>query len=921
MKRLRFGIRSILILATIVAIFMFIMLERRRYFREHVFITVLDSSSGIQLNQFQYRTWVITQASPPWPEWSVWKTFQGDKPFAFKLPAYCKLHFEAKASGLPGRFGGASTTLLVVPDASHDLTLRIANATLMTGSVIDDETNEPIEGVVVGPANEVTMESIPTDWVTDSKGRFKIATTSPITEIFAYHPRYQYRFATSDESQPLRLRKGKSVRGRVVQSQTDQPVSDCSVEVWYANGVPLRQDERPAAHDEVDDGTSARLRNVSPPRTTKTNTNGEFELFLEPLSMNTQILFRKPGWDDSFAFANSRGLSRIELKHGKYEFSGQLVDDQGKPIQRFRVRTVIDIGGWWETLAHRENEFNTTDGQFRVSSEDALRELSILADGYAPIYFRSKKQNSRRLDSRDLKLIQMSRGYRVSGSIERSKLHTKKTEVFLTDLRNGDSILVAGPPTFLANHFENDKIEKTALKGTRAFNRYQYESQVDSEGRFTFRHLAPGVYAMLVVYNDQTAFLCPVVVEGKDVELPKIELPLLGDANGTVRESNNEPSSAPSVSPLETSQVNPFGVYYLKRNGELWGKPFRVNHRGQFALDHILTGSAEICDKKYGLSDGWKEFFSGDAEIESKVVNFPFDVPFGMDARVSTGSTILCELEVEELGENAINFWLARSRIATGELGGGLCNERASLHGPRESKAWIVHAKERSLSGMHIYEVRGPADLPSGRYTLKLKDAGSSLVLDLEFQRDRRPARKSLSDHRVTVNKEVAQSSSGGLDATLVRDGQEIANIGGLSFGWGRCLVEDKHSSYKVLFHDEGKGWALMEDVSFSNQSVDFAAIDLKTGARLDVNISLQGLEIFPSELSVRHETTGKVFSQTIVATGHLDTSYSFEHLMPGKWSVEVTGRDPIVGKRRLFQQEIVIEGTKPVYLEFRKSE
>ena len=921
MKRLRFGIRSILILATIVALFMFVLLERRRYFREHVFITVLDSSSGIQLNQFQYRTWVITQDSPPQPEWSDWNTFQGGKPFAFKLPAFCKLHVEAKAPGLPGRFVGTSTTLLLVPETSHELTLRIANTTPVTGSVVDDETNEPIEGVVVGPANEVTMESIPTDCVTDSQGRFEIATTSPIKEIFAYHPRYQYCFAAIDESKPLRLRKGKSVRGRVVQSQTDQPVSDCSVEVWYANGVPLMQDERPADDAEVDNGTSARLRDISPPRMAKTNAHGEFEVFLEPFSMNTQILFRKQGWEDSFAFANSPGLNRIELKHGRYEFSGQLVDDQGMPIPRFRVRTVIDIGGWWESLAHRENDFNSTDGQFRIFSEDALRELSLLADGYAPIHFRSKKPNSRRLDSRNVKLIQMSRGYRVTGTIERSKLHTKKTSVFLTDLRNGDSILVAGPPEFLANHFENDKIDKTAIKGTRTFNCYQYESQLDSAGRFTFNHLAPGVYAILVVYNDQTVFLRPVVVEAKDVDLPKFELPAIGDANGTVRELNADPFSATDLSPLHASQVNPFGVYYLKRNGEPWGKPFRVNHGGQFALDHLLTGSAEICDKKYGISDGWKEFFAGDVDIRNEVVNFPFDIPVGKDARVAMRSTILCELEVEELDENGINFWLARSRIASGELGGGFCYERALLHGPRESKAWIVPAKERSLSGIRVYEVHGPADLPTGQYTLKLMDAGSSLLLDLEFQRDRRPARKSLSYHRITVNKEVAQSSSGGIDAMLIRDGQEIANIGGLSFGWGRCLIEDKHSSYKVLFHDERKGWALMEDVSFSNQSVDFADIDFKTGALLDVKISLQGLDIFPSELSVRHETTGHVFSQTIYATGHLDTSYSFEHLMPGKWCIEVTGRDPIVGKRRLFQRDIAIEGTEPVHLEFRKSE
>ena len=900
MKRLRFGIRSILILATIVALFMFVLLERRRYFREHVFITVLDSSSGIQLTQFQYRTWVITQDSPPWPEWSDWKTFQGDKPFAFKLPAYCKLHIEAKALGLPERFAGTQTTLLVVPEASHELTLRSGNSTPVTGSVVDDETNEPIEGVVVGPASALTMESLPTDWVTDSEGRFEIATTSPIKEIFAYHPRYQYCFATIDEPQPLRLRKGKSVRGRVVQSQTDQPVSDCSVEVWYANGVPLKQDERPADDAEVDNGTSARLRNVSSPRTAKTDANGEFELFLEPLSMNTQIRFRKKGWEDSYALANSPALSYSELKHGKFELSGQVVDDRGTPIPRFRVRAYVDDG----SIAYREKEFNTSDGQFQIFSEKPWLTSSILADGYAPIYLYSKTRNAHELESGDLKLIRMSRGYRVTGTVERSNLHTKKVEVFLTNLRNG-LIFDAGPPMFLKQHFESD---------TARSLRYQYESQLDSECSYAFNNLAPGLYALLVIYNGQTASLRPVVVESKDIEMDLMTLPPLGKVSGAVQEwgGNGEGRFTKEiVIPFLESQLQPFGVYYLKRAGDRWGKTFRTNHRGEFSFDHILIGDGEISAQKYEIPHG-ESFYMRATASHATVVNFPFVVRDTTEVTVSLDSSILCELEVEEFGDQGSNLF----------------NTKALLHGPRESKAWMVPAKERSRNGLPIYEVHGPADLSTGQYTLDIRDGPTSLWLDFELERNHLPFRKRLAYRRVTAN--VADPSGWAnasflpmdVEVTLVKKSQAVTafSIPFESDSPANCLIENA-DQYDVLFHDGSNGWALTQNVSFLSEAIDLGKIELKPGAQLSVKVSMQGLEVFPDEISVRHAETGKVFSQLIEDAYIPEQANSFGGLMPGKWCVEVTGRDPIAGKRRLFQRDIVIEGTAPVHLEFRKSE
>ena len=858
---------------------MFVLLERRRYFREHVFITVLDSSSGVQLTQFRYRTWVITQDSSPQPEWSDWKSFQGDTPLAFQLPAFCKLHVEAHAGGAVER-----EAMLVLPESSHELTLRIgaSSSKPMTGSVVDDETNEPVAGVVVGLAYDKHLELPPTDWITDSNGHFEIVAVTPEHPMFAFHPRYQYRFATVADPQPMRLRKGQAVRGRVVDSQSFRPVSDCLVEVMYGTGAPLNQNEQLVGDIGIDDGTAALLRKISPSRTTTTDSKGEFELFLEPLSMHTQIHFGKEGWEDAFALANSPILSRIELKHGKYEFAGQVVDDQGTPVRQFCIRTAVNgING---ALKYRDYEFTTTDGQFQIFANKKWIKCLVHVDGFAPLSFGVNDLNSSEFQNNNSKRIPMSRGYRVSGVIDRPKSHTKKTQVFLTNLENCYSIRNAGPAAAWKGLVDSDKEEND-----QALRFYRYESNLDSKGRYVFNNLAPGVYALLVVYNDQTASLRPVIVESKDIEIPQVTLPVLGRARGIIKEWNSDDPFSDAT--IHDSQIQPFDVYYLNRTGEYWPKAFRTNHVGEFELDHLLTGSVEVSAEGNGDSVRWS------------VANLPFVVSNEADVTVSLEFTRICELEVEEP-----NDWMV-----------WLSNGKALLRGARESKAWIVPSVERSRNGLQIYEVHGPADLPAGQYTLETRDGQISISLEVEFQRDRRPIRKRISSRRVTLGQSGA---FGVIEATLVKGSHAVTTFH-LPFDSDSsttCLV-DEADIYDVLFHDDWKGWALLQKVSFRGESIDFGDLELKAGARLDVNISLQGLEIFPSELSVRHEATGKVFSQTIDATCHLNTSYSFDQLMPGKWSVEVTGTDPIVGKRRLFQRDIEIVGAEPVHLEFRKSE
>ena len=149
MRRIRFGIRSILVLATVVAVFMFVMNEWQRYSREHVFITVLDAANGVQISEFQYRTWVITKESGVAPEWSQWSKQKNARVSSIKVLANCKLFIEVQAIGFPIGQHVEKESMLVSPELSHQLTLRIKGAFRVTGIIVDEKSGKPIERVVV----------------------------------------------------------------------------------------------------------------------------------------------------------------------------------------------------------------------------------------------------------------------------------------------------------------------------------------------------------------------------------------------------------------------------------------------------------------------------------------------------------------------------------------------------------------------------------------------------------------------------------------------------------------------------------------------------------------------------------------------------------------------------------------------------
>lgn len=131
-----------------------------------------------------------------------------------------------------------------------------------------------------------------------------------------------------------------------------------------------------------------------------------------------------------------------------------------------------------------------------------------------------------------------------------------------------------------------------------------------------------------------------------------------------------------------------------------------------------------------------------------------------------------------------------------------------------------------------------------------------------------------------------------------------------------RCLVGSS-GPFDIVIHDQSCGYALLSGVSFTSGTIELGDIEWKPGAKVLVDVSLDGLDAFPDTVSMRHEKTGLVFSEDIF----LEKNVEFANLPPGKWIVEVTGNDPLVGKKSLFVREVVVTQSEEFQLKLRKSD
>ncbi len=154
--------------------------------------------------------------------------------------------------------------------------------------------------------------------------------------------------------------------------------------------------------------------------------------------------------------------------------------------------------------------------------------------------------------------------------------------------------------------------------------------------------------------------------------------------------------------------------------------------------------------------------------------------------------------------------------------------------------------------------------------------------------------------------------SMGGARARLIRNGhvESQFHIPFDSEYFASCFVESS-GPFDVLIDDYSNGYALLKNVSFLNDLIELGEISWQRGTNITVDVSLHGLDLFPDRVSIRHEHTGAVYT----ANHNWNYKTEFTNLMPGRWLLEVTGVDPMVGRKTLFERTVELSSTEDIHI------
>ena len=916
--RIRFGISSILVLATLVAVGMFVLGERARYFREHVFVRVFATNSGIELSEFKYRYAIVTEKTGIDPDWSDWATYQTKRNeyLALKVPAHCRLMVEAQAPYFRNQFSSITESVLVHPNGKHQLSIGVIDWFRITGVVFDADTSMPIEGTTISLAsipNGITIDTALEllDWevTTDSNGRFEFYSVNPDAELVASHPKYQHRFGkpSSKGEIDFRLKPGQLLRGQVNDQETGLPIADCLVEVQYTTGVPIT-DPDILAKLEPDDGTAAKLRGGDYVRRTTTNAQGSYELYIEPRAANTRIRFIKKGWDTSVRSAlavdsQPVNLWRIGLATTKELFTGKVVDPNGQPIPNFRLWTIRDERS--DKKPFEVQLFDDPEGNFYIENFRQYIGYVIQADGYAWYQvgvfnqFLARKHspwNSFQGPSRERELITLVRGESISGRVKATEKHTLPMDVYLTDLRTCSDLLQAGPTAMTKGAGQNAFVLPD-IQSEPETHDFQHHLCPDRSGLFEFKNLANGTYALLVQYNQQTVAFRPVVIDGKSIELPDIELPPLGRIHGVLANLDNDPPATRDQNEFKDA----FKIYQLVRAGDPWGKVFRTDYRCGFSVSDVFVGQMEI--RRFNALR--KSSF---ILIQAEPIGFDFSVRAGQDNFVDDDSVVIHEIHVNELPNH--NFRISSAR----------------LHGEKDSAVRLRKSPTRTKDGLQKWEVCAAKGLPSGSYELELKDWGSSFSIDLEYHANLAPNVTTIGIHPLLIGSSLDGLTFGGVQATYHKNGKQIGltHLSSTPFFTGpytsngqspiMAYIVDGFGPCDVVLYDPHGGWAIEKNMSLGSE-LDLEEVELQPGGSLAVRVSLADLDLFPTELVLVHQETGARILQNLSFAYCSGSPAEIDHLMPGKWTLTLTGDYPHGGKSLSFEKEFEIQETERIDL------
>jgi hypothetical protein len=593
------------------------------------------------------------------------------------------------------------------------------------------------------------------------------------------------------------------------------------------------------------------------------------------IRLNTQIKETSPDEESWY--------SKVDFKSGPCILSGRVVDEQGNPVRKFGLRVYLQHHYQDSYLF----EIDDPDGRFNLKCPQPIAGYIVQAEQYALEQRGLLERTELTILETANQTIVLKRGIRISGSVTLTKEHRKPTTLVLLDRRTDPFLF-----QWKAVHDIDRDWSQPKLENKKAFPSldyiYQYRKQLSATSDFEFDNLQTGNYLLLAFYHDQMLMQKPIVLTSTDVAIESIIVPATGSAAGIVKEWNSILRNS-NTWPFESSEVNPFEIYELRRINSPSPTHFRVDHLGAFRLDDLLSGQYSI------------NLYKPPFRNYTLITTHPFLVTEGVTAQVDSDYAPILDIEVrnevDSVRNNLSNMPMQADVIASNgvQTMGWLGGPEATRFGPRR----------------RLYANR---NLPSGRYRIQIP-YGYSGTLHTIFNHVKtdRTEPKEVSAHEVSFSAQTRiKDESEQLNCAISKNGVVVFQSGIRAGSPMECLVEGA-GPFDVLLENRSHGWALFRDVSFSHFHVELGNMEWAQGGNIELDISSTKFAVDSIRFELRNEMTGR----SICFDEHDQTwkreKTFYEGLMPGAWVFDLFGCDSIGGEKLLLSKKIELKAGETI--------
>jgi protocatechuate 3,4-dioxygenase beta subunit len=569
----------------------------------------------------------------------------------------------------------------------------------------------------------------------------------------------------------------------------------------------------------------------------------------------------------------------------EFVIRGTVVDPDGKPVPFFDVWAGPGLApSLWQCEA--TNVQNSSDGTFSLGIEydPAKNWVGVHAPGFAP--FETWIPMNRDDDSL---VIELNPGVRIAGTVVRNDEH-----------------IVDGVAHLLFDRQTQRRWFSNSESAAGQF--FSRDVPINQDGSFEFLHIRPGQYVLhLGGSNFSGQWLLIGVRDGGGTAIGEVPVDGVGTVTGTAFGFNDKPWAFNDGELIHPAIWSQDGRYRGLRGGAI---QFRTDEHGRFRIEGVPVGEASVefeihlsADMLSSVGDRVTVKAGKTVEIairanRKKVLNDQAE-----------GGAVTAVIQV---GDGSEQDWLAgTARSAKRKIG------HTRQYGPRQGES-ITSAPPRFSMWLESIETgtrRGNAadfttngslttnGVQPGRYRLLVRDTlspGRYSIFEPIFETEidvAGPETKidvqlgagTLTGRAILPTLEPLDPNWAIARAYLVgpngRTHQAVADeLGGFVF---RYLQPGR---YECFVRHEHLGWSRFEPILVSNHALDLGEVELKQGATVEGTIKIETICPIPTALqAVSPEGIEfEPISYEHNLSSYIPSEFTIRGLWPGLWKLNL---------------------------------